>query len=148
VRTIQRGSRNHTDTAQAVCQLNIACIPQVGSMHHLQIMAASERPKTVLFVDDEPSIRLTLAAILRQSGFEVSVAATVDEALREINTQYFDALISDLNIGEPGDGFTVLSAMRRVQPTCINLILTGYPAWLMISDCSIRRSTRRSRLPW
>ena len=98
-------------------------------MHHLQIMAASERPKTVLFVGDEPSIRLTLAAILRQSGFEVSVAATVDEALREINTQYFDALISDLNIGEPGDGFTVLSAMRRVQPTCINLILTGYPAF-------------------
>lgn len=92
-------------------------------------MPASERPKTVLFVDDEPSIRLTLAAILRQSGFEVTVAATVAEALREINTQYFDALISDLNIGEPGDGFIVVNAMRRTQPACINLILTGYPAF-------------------
>jgi DNA-binding response OmpR family regulator len=92
-------------------------------------MPPSERPKTVLFVDDETSIRLTLATILRQSGFEVTVAATVAEALREINTQYFDALISDLNIGEPGDGFTVVSAMRRTQPTCINLILTGYPAF-------------------
>jgi len=92
-------------------------------------MAASERPKTVLFVDDEMGIRLTLAAILRQSGFQVTVAATVAEALHEINTQYFDALISDLNIGEPGDGFTVVSAMRRTQPNCINLILTGYPAF-------------------
>jgi ActR/RegA family two-component response regulator len=92
-------------------------------------MAPSERPKTVLFVDDETSVRLTFAAILRQNGFEVTVAATVAEALREINTQYFDALISDLNIGEPGDGFTVVSAMRRTQPTCINFILTGYPAF-------------------
>ena len=92
-------------------------------------MAPSERPKTVLFVDDETSVRLTFAAILRQNGFEVTVAATVAEALREINTQYFDALISDLNIGEPGDGFTVVSAMRRTQPTCTNLILTGYPAF-------------------
>ena len=83
----------------------------------------------ILFVDDETNIRLTLAAILRQSGFEVTVAATVAEALREINTQYFDALISDLNIGEPGDGFTVVSAMRRTQPKCINFILTGYPAF-------------------
>lgn len=92
-------------------------------------MAESGSPKTVLFVDDETSIRLTLAAILRQSGFEVTVAATVAEALREINTQYFDALISDLNIGEPGDGFTVINAMRRTQPTCKILILTGYPAF-------------------
>lgn len=92
-------------------------------------MAASERPKTVLFVDDETSIRLTLAAILRQSGFEVTVAATVAEALREINTQYFDVLISDLNIGEAGDGFIVVRAMRRAQPDCLNLILTGYPAF-------------------
>lgn len=83
----------------------------------------------ILFVDDEPSIRLTLAAVLRQNGFDVTVAATVAEALREINTQYFDALISDLNIGEPGDGFTVVSAMRRTQPDCINFILTGYPAF-------------------
>jgi CheY-like chemotaxis protein len=53
----------------------------------------------------------------------------VAEALRAIGVQSFDALIADLNIGEPGDGFTVVSAMRRTQPQCINLILTGYPAF-------------------
>jgi DNA-binding response OmpR family regulator len=40
-------------------------------------MTDPESRSTILFVDDEPSIRLTLAAILRQSGFEVTVAATV-----------------------------------------------------------------------
>ena len=86
-------------------------------------------PHRILFVDDEPSIRLTLPTILRQQGFEVRPAATVREALAEINSHPFDVLLSDLNIGEPGDGFTVVSAMRRSQPNCVNLILTGYPAF-------------------
>lgn len=83
----------------------------------------------ILFVDDEPSIRLTLPVILEQHGFEVTVAGTVTDALRAIFAENFDALISDLNIGEPGDGFTVVSAMRRTHPGCVNFILTGYPAF-------------------
>jgi YesN/AraC family two-component response regulator len=86
-------------------------------------------PHRLLFVDDEPSIRATLPPILAQNGFEVRAAATVREALAEINVNAFDVLISDLNIGEPGDGFTVVSAMRRSQPSCVNFILTGYPAF-------------------
>ena len=83
----------------------------------------------VLFVDDEPSLRVTFPAILRMHGFEVRTAATVAQALMEMTTRTFDILISDLNIGQPGDGFTVVSAMRRTQPDCINLILTGFPAF-------------------
>ena len=83
----------------------------------------------ILFVDDEPNIRATLPAILERHGFSVTTSATVGEALRAINNQEFDILISDLNIGEPSDGFTVVSAMRRTQPRCINFILTGYPAF-------------------
>lgn len=83
----------------------------------------------MLFVDDEPSIRLTLPEILRLHGHEVEVASTVAEALAAISLHKFDVLISDLNIGNPGDGFTVVSAMRRTQPQCITLILTGYPGF-------------------
>jgi ActR/RegA family two-component response regulator len=85
--------------------------------------------KRVLFVDDEPSIRLTLPSVLEEHGFEVRSAASVAEALVEINSQQFDALLSDLNIGEEGDGFLVVSAMRHIQPRCITVILTGYPAF-------------------
>ncbi len=38
-------------------------------------------------------------------------------------------LISDLNIGHPGDGFTVVSAMRTHQPDALRFILTAYPAF-------------------
>ena len=54
----------------------------------------------ILFVDDEPAIRLSLPAILQMHGFEVASAGTVSEALHEISTNTFDVLISDLNIGK------------------------------------------------
>lgn len=85
--------------------------------------------KRILFVDDEASIRLTLPPVLQQAGFDVHVAESVGDAIFEINSHQFDALISDLNIGEEGDGFLVTSAMRHIQPNCVTFILTGYPAF-------------------
>jgi ActR/RegA family two-component response regulator len=85
--------------------------------------------RRLLFVDDEPIIRLSLAAVLGKHGFEVSTAATVTEALQKITSETFDILLSDLNIGNPGDGLTVVSAMRRTQPDAVTMILTGYPAF-------------------
>jgi CheY-like chemotaxis protein len=63
-------------------------------------------------------------------GYEVVVAASIPEALNIItNHQRFDVLISDLNMGHAADGFTVVHAMRRVNPDCVNFILTGFPAF-------------------
>lgn len=83
--------------------------------------------KRVLFVDDESFLRQTLPAVLERKGFTVVAVGSVAEAISAIGESRFDILISDLNIGEPGDGFTVVSAMRRVQPECRSFILTGYP---------------------
>lgn len=87
------------------------------------------RKTKVLFVDDEPTIRLTLPQILELHEFEVKAAANVQEALKLIQNETFDVLLSDLNIGAPSDGFTVVSAMRRLQPDAVTIILTGYPAF-------------------
>jgi DNA-binding NtrC family response regulator len=87
------------------------------------------RRNRILFVDDEPNIRLTLPPVLEQHGFEVKSAASVAEAVEQIKASPFDVLISDLNVEESGDGFRVVSAMREKQPDCITLILTGYPGF-------------------
>lgn len=81
----------------------------------------------ILVVDDDLGVLRSLQSILAHSGFEVAAVATVAEALELISKREFDVLLADLNIGEPGDGFTVVSAMRRVQPTACTFILTGYP---------------------
>jgi len=89
-------------------------------------MAASK--SKLLFLDDEASIRLTLGMYLEDQGFSVTTAGTVPEALKLITQQAYDVLIADLNVGHPGDGFTVVSAMRRIHPQAVTFILTGYPA--------------------
>jgi PAS domain S-box-containing protein len=81
----------------------------------------------LLFVDDDDALRAALGAVLTHHGFQLTSVSSVPHALELISTQKFDVLLSDLNIGEPGDGFTVVSAMRRVQPDACTFILTGYP---------------------
>jgi ActR/RegA family two-component response regulator len=78
-------------------------------------------------VDDDESLRQTLPLILTKEGFDCTTVATVSEAISEISRQRFDILLSDLNIGEPGDGFIVVGAMRRAQPGARTYIMTGYP---------------------
>ena len=85
--------------------------------------------KRVLLVDDEPGILTSFQQILSMSDFDVVVASTVATGLALIQTQLFDALITDLNIGQPGDGFTLVSAMRRTQPDAVTVIITGFPAF-------------------
>jgi DNA-binding response OmpR family regulator len=81
----------------------------------------------LLFVDDDDALRRALGAVLTHHGFDLTAVSSVPEALELISSRKFDVLLSDLNIGEPGDGFTVVSAMRRVQPEACTFILTGYP---------------------
>ena len=85
-------------------------------------------PKRLLFVDDEPRIRETLAIILPRYGFNVTLAATVSEALEKIRKEEFDILLCDLNIERENDGYDVVRAMQIVNPDCLVVILTAYPA--------------------
>ena len=81
----------------------------------------------VLLVDDDQVVRLTLAAILEQDGFDVMVAASVSEALRLISSETYDVLLSDLHMPGAGDGLTVVSAMRHANPRAVTLLLSAFP---------------------
>lgn len=85
------------------------------------------RGPTILLVDDEENIRITLSQLLEDEGFNVTTAGTITEALTLISQSSFDVLIADLNLGHPSDGFIVVSAMRRMHPDSFTFILTGYP---------------------
>jgi ActR/RegA family two-component response regulator len=94
-----------------------------------RIATKREGGNALLFVDDEPSIRLTLPPLLQERGFHVQVAANVSEALATIKVHRFDVLLSDINIEQEGDGFTVVDAMRNANPDAVTILLTGYPAF-------------------
>ena len=81
----------------------------------------------VLLVDDDGAVRAMMNEGLQRKGFEVATAASVTEALRRIATESFDVLITDLHMPDPGDGFTVVSAMRHSQPNALTMLVSGYP---------------------
>ena len=81
----------------------------------------------VLLVDDDDAVRAMMSATLERKGFEVVPAASVAGALQHIATENFDVLITDLHMPNPGDGFTVVTAMRHSQPNALTLLLSGYP---------------------
>lgn len=81
----------------------------------------------VLLVDDDNAVREMMTVTLEHKGFAVVAAANVADALRLITTERFDAVITDLHMPNPGDGFTVVSAMRHSQPDALTLLVSGYP---------------------
>ena len=89
---------------------------------------SSAKPKTkILLVDDNNAIRESFTETLKSEGFEVFAAANVNDALKLIGSQTFDVLLSDLHMPNPGDGLTVVSAMRHSNPRAVTLIFSGYP---------------------
>jgi DNA-binding response OmpR family regulator len=81
----------------------------------------------VLLVDDDSAVLAMTSQGLERKGFEVVAASSVTEALRRIATESFDVLITDLHMPNPGDGFTVVSAMRHSQPNAMTMLVSGYP---------------------
>jgi len=81
----------------------------------------------VLLVDDDDAVRQMMTVTLERKGFGVVAAASVTEALKHIATENFDVLITDLHMPNPGDGFTVITAMRHSQPNALTLLVSGYP---------------------
>jgi DNA-binding response OmpR family regulator len=74
-------------------------------------MAAS-----VLVVDDEPNIVLSLEFLMRQAGYDVRVARDGDAALAAIAAQVPDLVLLDVMM--PGrDGYEVCQAIRA-NPAC------------------------------
>src|SRR6202140_339669 len=92
-------------------------------------MTSTGQPVThkVLLVDDDDAVRAMMNATLERKGFDVVAVASVTDALRQITTESFDVLITDLHMPNPSDGFAVVTAMRHSQPDALTLLVSGYP---------------------
>jgi CheY-like chemotaxis protein len=81
----------------------------------------------ILLVDDNDTVRTSLAQVLELNQFEVVTAASVNDALSQISKGGFDVLLTDLHMPAAGDGITVVSAMKHANPLAVTLIFSGYP---------------------
>jgi DNA-binding response OmpR family regulator len=81
----------------------------------------------ILLADDDDAVREMTQERLESKGFEVVAVGSVNEALEQIVAQKFDVLVTDLQMPLPGDGFTVVSAMRHSQPSALTIVVSGFP---------------------
>ena len=96
--------------------------------------------KRLLFVDDNEDFCEIFQQGLAQRGFDVTVARSVNAALRLICVAKFEVLLCDLHLPDAGDGLTVVSAMRHANPNSVTLVLTGYPALREATNSILRQA--------
>jgi len=79
----------------------------------------------ILIVDDDPEILQVIAEILRQAGYDVDQAEDGRVAIRRIEDDFYDLVITDLNLPK-ADGMKILQYIVDQSPDTMCVILTGY----------------------
>ncbi|MBK8419861.1 DNA-binding response regulator [Candidatus Villigracilis saccharophilus] len=83
-----------------------------------------------LVVDDDNSWQQILGEILSDCGLEVDVASNVDEAALILKSQPHRLAVVDLSLSPNDhnnvDGLRVLDSIRRLDPNCRAILLTGF----------------------
>jgi DNA-binding NtrC family response regulator len=82
-------------------------------------------PLSVLVVEDEENTRKLCADVAESIGMKAMVAGTVEEALRRLETQAIDIIITDL-ILPPSSGLDLLKQVHEMYPQVAVLVLTQY----------------------
>lgn len=83
---------------------------------------ASQRPKTILIVEDEPEIAQLVKHYLEKDGFHPCIAHTGIEALKLVTSEHPDLVILDLMLPEM-DGLEVCKSIRQKPETSLLPIL-------------------------
>jgi CheY-like chemotaxis protein len=107
--------RHRGQTAEEEAQPELAAAPR------------AEVGETVLFVDDEPTVRMLVAELLEDLGYVALEAPDGPAGLRILQSnRRIDLLVSD--VGMPGgmNGRQLADAARQVRPDLKVLFITGY----------------------
>ncbi len=81
----------------------------------------------ILVVDDESGMRDFLSIMLKKDGYDVALAESGEEALRSVQKEIFDLVITDVKM--PGiDGIDVLKAVKEASPETIVIVITAFAA--------------------
>ena len=78
----------------------------------------------ILCVDDEPHIVMLKCRILEQAGHTVLVATSIQEAIEKLQTDSFDAVVTDWRMGD-GNGRAVVEA-AKMHATVPVVVVSGY----------------------
>lgn len=81
----------------------------------------------LLVLDDDTAILALLRSYFGGLGWSVEISCAAPDGLSRVETCTFDAVICDLNLGpgQRGEGFDVISHVRRERPDAAVLLFTA-----------------------
>jgi DNA-binding NtrC family response regulator len=79
----------------------------------------------ILIIDDDPVILEIISEILKRNGYEVSVATSGASGIKKIDRDYYDLILTDLQMSDVG-GMEILEFAVSRSPEMMCIILTGY----------------------
>ncbi|HEY7445609.1 MAG TPA: sigma-54 dependent transcriptional regulator, partial [Vicinamibacterales bacterium] len=79
---------------------------------------------SILVVDDEALLRLSLRARLAQDGYDLLEAGTAAEALNQLESEP-DLVLLDFQLPD-GDGLNVLRQIKQRSPDTVVILMTGF----------------------
>src|SRR5687767_14385162 len=82
-------------------------------------------PASILVVDDENSVTSALDLLLRDEGYEVTIASTVAEAQTLLTRCWFDLVFLDLRLPD-GDGIALLEHIKHVASETEVIMMTAH----------------------
>lgn len=75
----------------------------------------TQQKGTILVVDDDPAIRISLKTLLRRAGYRPVVAAGMAEAVDAVRQESPALTLMDMNFSRATDGTEGLELLRRVK---------------------------------
>jgi DNA-binding NtrC family response regulator len=93
----------------------------------LEVKNKLEKKGSILIVDDDPSIRKVLAAILEEKGYKVDTAETGKIAIQKTKTKFYNLALLDIRLPDM-EGTELLTHMKQTTPPMIKIMVTGYPS--------------------
>jgi CheY-like chemotaxis protein len=98
----------------------------------------AEAQSVVLVVEDEILVRLTVAAYLRDCGYDVLEAGHANEAMRVLEAGLrVDAVFSDVNMPGGMDGFDLATWIAARRPYVKIMLTSGHPRNLSDDGLSV-----------
>jgi DNA-binding NtrC family response regulator len=81
----------------------------------------------ILIIDDDESVRNSLALVLKDEGYAVDTAENGKEAIEKSNRNFYNVALVDIRLPDM-DGTSLLSQMRETVPKMVKIVITGYPS--------------------
>jgi len=112
---------------------------EVAEAVHIADAQRAVGGQAVLVVDDEPSIRMLIADVLEELGYESEEAADGKAALKVLEGErHLDLLITDIGLPGGMNGTQLADAALMMRPELKVLFITGYAEQSVIGNAKQR----------